>query len=379
MTSFQRIKTPFTESPADEQAQRCSRGRRLVGELLQRAARGSRPRPRRDRRRCCGSSRPIWPRSSKAARTICPGPTYAIGFVRAYADFLGLDAEAVLDRFKAEAAGVTARPDLALPVPLGERSLPGGALVLVALILALCGYGIWYYLSTERAQPAGARRRGAGRAAAAADAAGADARAGAAAAARRRLRRRPPPRPRASPPARRAERAARRRRRRQPAPASPPPPRRRRRPPRTGAGGAPPARLPPRRHAGRCRQTPRRRRKPRRSRRRRARRTAPAAPAPARRRLGRRRAASTSARVADCWIQVRARRPVDRLLARAEIGRDLQRAGASRAVAAHRQCRRAGRSRSTASRRRRSAASARCAATSRSIPTELAAGTAVHG
>ena len=78
-----------------------------------------------------------------------PGPTYAIGFVRAYADFLGLDSEQVLARFKAEASGVTARRDLALPVPLGERSLPGGALVLVALILALCGYGIWYYLSTE--------------------------------------------------------------------------------------------------------------------------------------------------------------------------------------------------------------------------------------
>jgi len=83
-----------------------------------------------------------------------PGPTYAIGFVRAYAEFLGLESEPVLARFKAEAAGITARPDLALPVPLGERSLPGGALVLVALIVALCGYGIWYYISTEeRSRP----------------------------------------------------------------------------------------------------------------------------------------------------------------------------------------------------------------------------------
>ena len=78
-----------------------------------------------------------------------PGAAYAIGFIRAYADFLGLNAEQVLARFKAEASGVTARPDLALPVPLDERSLPGRALVLVALILALCGYGIWYYLSTD--------------------------------------------------------------------------------------------------------------------------------------------------------------------------------------------------------------------------------------
>jgi cytoskeleton protein RodZ len=83
-----------------------------------------------------------------------PGPAYAIGFVRAYADFLGLNTEQILARFKGEAAGVTARPDLALPVPLGERSLPGRALVLVALIVTLCGYGIWYYLSTEdRSRP----------------------------------------------------------------------------------------------------------------------------------------------------------------------------------------------------------------------------------
>jgi cytoskeleton protein RodZ len=39
-------------------------------------------------------------------------------------------------------------------VPLGERSLPGGPILLVALILAICGYGTWYYLSTgERTRP----------------------------------------------------------------------------------------------------------------------------------------------------------------------------------------------------------------------------------
>jgi len=35
------------------------------------------------------------------------------------------------------------RPDLTLPVPLGERSVPGGPILLVALILAICGYGTW--------------------------------------------------------------------------------------------------------------------------------------------------------------------------------------------------------------------------------------------
>ncbi len=147
MTFFQRIRTPFGEGPAEEQA-RLQPRMRLVGELLQ------------ERREELGLDldeigamlriKPAYLAALEQGHIHdLPGPAYAIGFVRAYADFLGLDAEAVLARFKAEAAGVTARPDLALPVPLGERSLPGGALVLVALILALCGYGIWYYLSTE--------------------------------------------------------------------------------------------------------------------------------------------------------------------------------------------------------------------------------------
>lgn len=83
-----------------------------------------------------------------------PGPAYAMGFVRAYANHLGLDGDRVLARYKADTADVHARPDLALPVPLGERSLPGGPILLVGLILALCGYGTWYYLSTDdRARP----------------------------------------------------------------------------------------------------------------------------------------------------------------------------------------------------------------------------------
>ncbi|HJO68942.1 MAG TPA: helix-turn-helix domain-containing protein, partial [Rhodospirillales bacterium] len=35
-----------------------------------------------------------------------PGPTYAIGFVRAYAEHIGLDSDEVVRRFKQEIAGV---------------------------------------------------------------------------------------------------------------------------------------------------------------------------------------------------------------------------------------------------------------------------------
>jgi cytoskeleton protein RodZ len=147
VTFLQRIKTPFAESAADEQPQRLPHERQ-VGDVLQ------------ERREDLSLDldeigamlriKPAYLAALEQGRSDdLPGPAYAIGFVRAYADFLGLDTERVLARFKGEAAGITARPDLALPVPLGERSLPGRALVLVALIVTLCGYGIYYYLSTE--------------------------------------------------------------------------------------------------------------------------------------------------------------------------------------------------------------------------------------
>src|SRR5436305_552994 len=74
-----------------------------------------------------------------------PGPVYALGFVRTYADYLGLDGEAIAQRFKNEAAGLETKSDMSFPMPLPERSLPGGALLLVALIVAACAYAIWYY------------------------------------------------------------------------------------------------------------------------------------------------------------------------------------------------------------------------------------------
>jgi len=83
-----------------------------------------------------------------------PGAAYALGFVRAYAEHLGLDGHEVVRRFKAEAAGLERRQDLSLPMPLSERSRPGGGLLLIALIVAGCAYALWWYLaSSERTRP----------------------------------------------------------------------------------------------------------------------------------------------------------------------------------------------------------------------------------
>jgi cytoskeleton protein RodZ len=83
-----------------------------------------------------------------------PGPVYALGFVRAYANYLGLDGDEAVRRFKLEAAGLEQRSDLSFPMPLTQRSIPGGRMLLVAFVLAVVAYGLWHYLSTgDRNRP----------------------------------------------------------------------------------------------------------------------------------------------------------------------------------------------------------------------------------
>lgn len=85
---------------------------------------------------------------------LLPGNAYVLGFLRTYARALGLDPEMVVAQFKAEAATVTQRPDLAFPAPVPERGLPAGAMVLLGLFLVACVYIGWYRLSGEGRLPA---------------------------------------------------------------------------------------------------------------------------------------------------------------------------------------------------------------------------------
>lgn len=78
---------------------------------------------------------------------LLPGKTYAIGYVRTYAAFLGLDVEQAVTRFKQEAAGLDQRTQLVFPSPAPEGRVPGVGLMFASVLLAGLAYGGWYWLS----------------------------------------------------------------------------------------------------------------------------------------------------------------------------------------------------------------------------------------
>ncbi|MCB9991696.1 MAG: helix-turn-helix domain-containing protein [Rhodospirillales bacterium] len=71
-----------------------------------------------------------------------PGRVYAIGFVRAYAEFLGLDGDKMVHLFKSQIIGNKSKPELSFPVPASESKLPNvyilsGSLAGLVLMIAV--------------------------------------------------------------------------------------------------------------------------------------------------------------------------------------------------------------------------------------------------
>jgi cytoskeleton protein RodZ len=85
--------------------------------------------------------------------TTIPGMPYLSGFLRSYAEHLGLDGQKLVRRLKgAQPAGVE-RSRLVCPVPASEERRP--TLVIATAVLVLCGagYGGWSYLSSQMEPP----------------------------------------------------------------------------------------------------------------------------------------------------------------------------------------------------------------------------------
>lgn len=81
-----------------------------------------------------------------------PGKTYAIGFIRSYSEYLGLDTEEYVKRYKLEIGARPENQDLVFPEATDEAKLSQGSMVVLALLLAAGIYGGWYLsVSADRA------------------------------------------------------------------------------------------------------------------------------------------------------------------------------------------------------------------------------------
>ena len=83
-----------------------------------------------------------------------PGNAYAVGFLRAYAGSVGLDADEIARRFRAETADLNRKTELSFPAPVPDRGVPAGAVVLVGVVVVVLAYVGWYRFSGDRTQQA---------------------------------------------------------------------------------------------------------------------------------------------------------------------------------------------------------------------------------
>ncbi len=79
-----------------------------------------------------------------------PGRTYAVGFIRAYSDYLGLDPVQSVERFKREIAGRGAEAPAGgtFSPEIEERRLPHGWVVIALVVLAIIAYGAYHLAMT---------------------------------------------------------------------------------------------------------------------------------------------------------------------------------------------------------------------------------------
>ena len=78
-----------------------------------------------------------------------PVDAYVIGFLRSYAEFLGLKGQEAIDYYRHEMAGRRNKPSLMMPTPISEGRTPSAFILIGATIAALVIYALWYGLSSS--------------------------------------------------------------------------------------------------------------------------------------------------------------------------------------------------------------------------------------
>lgn len=78
-----------------------------------------------------------------------PADAYVIGFLRSYANLLGLDGRQAIERYRREMAGRRRKPALSMPTPMTEGRTPSAVIMIAATIAAFLIYMTWYGLSSS--------------------------------------------------------------------------------------------------------------------------------------------------------------------------------------------------------------------------------------
>ena len=76
-----------------------------------------------------------------------PGRTYALGFLRSYADYLGFDGDDLIVQIKSTVANLTDRTRLRIRTPLPESRLPKTPILVLSLAAIAGIYAGWSYLN----------------------------------------------------------------------------------------------------------------------------------------------------------------------------------------------------------------------------------------
>lgn len=78
-----------------------------------------------------------------------PGPVYALGFVRTYAEYLGLDTEKIVQLFRCQMTQRKASPDLHFPVAVSENRMPPIWLAFLSVIAGVAIASVWWSIQGE--------------------------------------------------------------------------------------------------------------------------------------------------------------------------------------------------------------------------------------
>jgi cytoskeleton protein RodZ len=78
--------------------------------------------------------------------SVMPGRTYALGFLRSYADYLGFDGDELIARIRTSVADLTGRTRLRVRSPLPESRVPKTPIVVLSLAALAGVYAGWSYV-----------------------------------------------------------------------------------------------------------------------------------------------------------------------------------------------------------------------------------------